>query len=1009
MEYSDRQPNPSATLSLPALLYGRDGACGRLESAWNEARDGARSLALVSGYSGVGKTAIVGRLREKVLGGGAVFLGGKYDQARRNTPYVAIAEALTELAEHLTSLPSELFETRCAAIRDGMGGLARVIVDLAPALAPALGHPPPIPALPGIEARHRCALAFCSFVTAASGQEHPLCLFLDDLQWADGASVDLLRAVLCDETQLSRGGLLVVATYRDNEVDSSHPFARAVADAEAVGLPILRVSLSGLARNDVRSFLADTLGDRAGTQREQIVALADALHGKTAGNPFFLRMLLLHLHGTGVLNCTAGRWEWQNDAVARLGVADNVAELMSARLHRLAAQVRHVLSVGATLGRSFPLTLLAEAVGTDVAALAGPPQGPLIIAKREGFVDFLGALDGQVAFAHDRVQQAALSLLTPEEQADLRLTVGRRLLGNREPESLGDHLFVVASQFLDASKQPSDPAERLQVARIQLCAGRRARAGAAFAAACEFLDAGIAMLPRDAWEQHPALALAMYRDAMLSAVTDARHERATALFATLMAQVDDPVELAECASFRAMQLAVLGQYDDALALGMDFFGRLGFPIDLAHVDSEIDRLLDEAHDFLQVPGALERIASQPMAADPRLNSAVKLGIFLAPTAFFVDMRIHNLIILRGFSWALHHGPCAGTPAYMVRLNIVSISCRQDYSLAGRVGQAAIAAARRFGDPQWLGDALFIHALFCSHWHRPLRTALSFAEEGLARLHETGDLQMSRFYVTLPIALECGDALHEALAEADAGIADARRSRKRHLELLFMPQRQLIRALCGLTQAPDAFSDAEVGDGELWSAVKASPMARTCYLVCRLQLAVLGGRWEDAVKFADEAQSGLWSVTGFLATATHRFYAGLARCCRAAAVSGSARESLLRLAADDLMQMRAWARLNPHDFEHRAMLMEAQWHHAHGEDEQAMRRLEAAIGLARTAGFTQDEALANELAGRHHAARGRVRLAALSLATARRAFDAWGAAAHAHRLDLESSLPVAKTS
>jgi predicted ATPase len=1009
MGSSDRGGNPTALLSLPTLLYGRDAACVRLVSAWGEVQGGARALALVSGYSGVGKTAIVLQLREQVHGSGAVFVSGKYDQVRRSTPYVAIAEALTELAVHLASLPLEIFEARCAVLREAMGGLARVIVDLAPALAPALGHPPPLPVLPGIEARHRCAMAFGSLIDAVSGPDHPLCLFLDDLQWVDGASMDLLRAVLCDETQLSRGGLLVIATYRDNEVDASHPFARAVADAEAVGLPVRRVSLSGLTRSDVRAFLVDTLDVRAGAQREQIMALADALHSKTAGNPFFLRMLLLHLHATGVLSCTTGHWEWQKDAVAHLSVADNVAELMSARLRRLAAPVRHILAVGATLGRSFSLPLLAEAASTDVASLIEPPLGPLVIAQREGLVEFSGGLEGSVTFAHDRIQQAAFGLIAPEQQAELRLTVGRRLLHDRDSESLGERLFIVATQFLDTGAHLSDLNERLQIAQLLLCAGRRARAGAAFGVACEFLEAGIALLPDHTWQQHPALALALYRDAMLSAVTDARHERAAALFVTLMAQVDDPVELAECASFRAMQLAMLGQYQEALTLGLDFFGRLGFPIDLDRVDSEIDLLLNEAHDFLQAPGALEQIAYQPMAIDPCLVAAVKLGIFLSPTAFFVDMRVHNLIVLRGFSWALRHGPCAATPACMVRLNLVFISCRQDYSLADRVGMAAIATARHFGDPHWLGDALFIHALFGSHWRQPLRAALPFAEEGLARLRETGDLQMSRFYITLPLAIECGDPLEQALAEADAGLADAHRSRSRHLELLFLPQRQFVRVLRGETEGSCCFTDVDQSDDALWQSVEASPMARTYYLIGHLQLAALAGRWEDAVKFADEAQSGLWSITGFLSTATHRFYAGLARCGMAALVSDTVRESLLRLAADDLAQMRAWARLNPHDFEHRAMLMDAQWRRAHGEDEEVIHLLERATDLARKAGFTQDEALANELAGRHHATQGRAQLAARSLAEARCAFATWGAAAHVRRLDQESHLLAAAVS
>lgn len=997
----DERETMSQQLALPVQLYGREAVCERLVSVWLEARKGVRALALVSGYSGVGKTAIVQQLRKQVVGEGAAFIGGKHDQVRRSTPYVAIAEALGEFARYLAALPPAHREARCVPIRQAMGGLARVIVDLAPALAPALGYPPPLPVLPGIEGRHRCAMAFCNFIAAASGPDQPLCLFLDDLQWVDGASLDLLRAVLCDEAQVSRGGLLVVATYRDNEVDASHPFARAVADAEAVGLAVQRIALGGLARNEVRAFLTDALDADGGEPPASVLALADVLHSKTAGNPFYLRMLLLHLHSTGALRQTGGRWDWEVDIVARLAVADNVAELMAARLRRLAASVRQTLAIGASLGRSFSLSLLAAAAGVEAGALVDPQHGSLAIAQREGLVDVFGGLEGSVSFGHDRIQLAALALMTPEQQAEMRLTVGRRLLlRNPDPESLGEHIFIVAVQFLEVGVRLQDPAERLQIAQLHLCAGRQARATAAFAAACEFLEAGIALLPGDAWSRHLALALPLYRDAMLSAVTDARHERAATLFDILLAEVDDPVELAECASFRVMQLAMLGRYQAALEIGLEFFGRLGFAINVEGIDSETDGLLNEAQDFLLQPDALEQIAGQAMASDPRLVSASKLGIFLAPTAFFVDMRIHNLMVLRGFSWALRYGPCAATPAYMVRLSPVFISCRQDYSLADRVGQAAIAAARRFGNPHWLGDALFMHALFGSHWRHPLRAALPYVEEGVKRLRETGDVQRARFNITVPLAIECGEALDQVLAEANAGIADARRSRKRHLEILLLPQLQFVLALRGQTVRAESFTDAEHSDEELWCAVEASPMARTYYLVSRMKLAALAGRWEDAVKFADRAQSGLWSITGFLIIATHRYYAGLARCCAASVASGPVRDTLLLRATDDLAQMQAWARLNPQAFAHRAILMDAAWRIAHGQDESAAQQLERAIGLGHAEGFCQDEALAHELAGRLHAAHGRSQRAAASFASARQAFAAWGATAHEQRLAAE---------
>ena len=972
-------------------LYGREAVAARLREAWGAAQS-TRILALVSGYSGSGKTALVEQLRVEAELRGECFISGKCDQERRGTPYLPIAEALTQFARHFSTLPLAIQAVRSAELRAAVGASGRVLLEFAPALSPILGDAPPVPTLQGVEARHRCARVFRNFLAAASGPAHPLILFVDDLQWIDGASLDLLRAVTCNEAEIAHGGLLVVAAYRDNEVDAGHSFFRLVEDAEAIGLPVRRITLCGLSRSDVRAIVGDLL-DLGISPRPETLDLADALHDRTAGNPFFLRLLLRHLQDSGKLEFRNERWEWEADAAAFLGVADNVAELLSVRLHKLPGEVQEILSVAACLGATFSVQLLADATGRPLHTLGGA----LTPAVSESLIS---VQDSTGAFIHDRVQQAALALVPAERQPKLRLGIARQLLGNRLPETINGKIFIAATQYLEAAPLLEDSEEKLKVARVHLAAGRRARETAAFLEAYHFLRAGLSLLPPDAWNAEVKLTFELHRHCQLAAVAAALHEESDGLFEVLHHHVTDPVDLIECVGFRATQLSMRGRHREALDVGLEYFGRLGFPVDLDAVDEEVEALLCEAEAYLRTPGALEHLPLRAAATDPRLIAAARLGVFLCPTAYFADMRVHNLIVLRAFVWAIRNGPCVSTPAYIARLGVVLASCRGGYADASRLGNIAIEGARRFGDPYMLGDALFIHAFFCSHWRNPLPAALAVVREADSLLHETGDLQHSLFYITLPIAIESGASLVDAQAQADDAMAEARRSRDSHFESAVRFQCRTIDALCDRTIAPDSFADLQTSETEIRNSAAGDRMALAFYFIYREFLASLSGGWEKAAHFAEEAEGQLPVVTGSLLEVVHCFHAGLARFRVAAAGCGEEAAAMMERAERHLGQMREWATLCPENFAHKAALLRAERAVVQKDFALAEAAYLEAMDGAHRHGFRADEALASELAGRFYLSQNREAESRRCLVAARKAFAEWGASAHVRRLDAE---------
>src|SRR5712692_7782021 len=489
----------SERLLIPEKLYGREREIDALLAAFNRVvANGTPELVLVSGYSGVGKSSVVNELHKVLVPPRGLFAAGKFDQYKRDIPYTTLAQALRSLVRQiLVKSEAEVDQWR-SALTEAVEPNGQLIVNLVPEMEFIIGKQPPVPDLPPRDAQNRFQLVFRRFIGAFARPEHSLALFLDDLQWLDAATLDLLEHLV---THSEMRHLLVVGAYRDNEVSPSHPLLRTLEAIRKAGARVREIVLAPLGLDDVGRLIADTLL----CEPERARPLAELVQEKTGGNPFFAIQFFIALADEGLLafDPAASAWQWNIDRIRAKSYTDNVVDLMAGKLRRFSSTTQEALKQLACLGNIAPTATLALVHVTTEEAM----HAALWEAVHAGLVFHQGSA---YKFLHDRIQQAAYSLIPEEQRAEVHLRIGRVLLASMTADELAEHLFEVANHFSRGAARLIDRDEKAQVAMIDLRAGRKAKASAAYASACAYFSAGMALLDERDWGSHYELTFSVW-------------------------------------------------------------------------------------------------------------------------------------------------------------------------------------------------------------------------------------------------------------------------------------------------------------------------------------------------------------------------------------------------------------------------------------------------------------------------------------------------------------------
>ncbi|MES2261808.1 MAG: AAA family ATPase [Pseudomonadota bacterium] len=986
-------------LAIPEQLYGRARETGILLDAFQRARTGRRELVMVMGEPGIGKTALVSQLEKPVAACHGYFIAGKFDQLQRSVPYAGLVHAFRSLVRKLLTEPDTALAAWRQRIQAAVTPNGQILVNVIPEIEAILGPQAPVAELEPVESKNRFSQVFTSFLSVFARPEHPFALFLDDLQWVDAASLQLIKQWLADG---KTGHLLIVCAYRDSEAGPAHALTLTTG-LRGTGAAVPEIHLHPLQADDVAALLADALHQDAG----RCAALAALLAKKTAGNPFFIRRLLRLLHDEALIcfDPDTRAWRWDMDDIQRAPVSDNVLDLMVRTIDRLPKVTQELLQAGACIGHQFDLGTLADVTGRSGTAamqeLWPALEDGLLLPLREEYgaarqttprSDDHSGLPVTLRFVHDRVQQAAYSLLPEAGRQALHLAIGRQRLRHAANGHPDEQLFDIVDQLNLGEALIADPAELLHVAGLNLAAGRKAKASAAYHAGFDYLVNGKRQLPADAWSAHPELAFHLHRELAECAYLTGQHAAAELFLDAALQHAPSRIAKADLYSLRVLAATVAGDWAAALRWGREGLAVFGhaWPLDALAEANEA-----EAAAVMRNVGEhrIEDLVDRAEVEDEETRACMRLLSLLGPPAYFSGSEVLTFLVTRSTNLSLVRGPSGYSAYAYVFYGALHNARTGEYDVGHAFGKLALALARRFGNRAEESRTLEVFGLVVHVWRAPLRDSLPMMEEGHRAGVESGELAYAAFNLSglLINGLPAGVPLADLLTDADIAIDFCNRFHNRTGVELSLPFRQLARALTGRTRSPTSFDDDDFDEARFLLDARGNQTALGQFWVARLHAAYLLGDLETARRSAREgAQFIQAGILGMVTSAEHSFYTALTLTSSYQAQGADGRAALETELAPLRAQLGMWAQYCPENFLHKQKIVEAELERIKGAPWKAMELFGEAIDGAQQQGFIQDAALANELAARLFLEHKQPRPAGVYLRAAMNGYRLWGA-------------------
>ena len=978
-------------LLIPEKLYGRAREVDTLLASFDRiVESGTPELVLVSGYSGIGKSSVVNELHRVLVSPRGLFASGKFDQYKRDIPYSTLAQAFQSLARPLLGKSEAELASWRHALLEALGPNGRLIVDLVPELKLIIGEQPPVPELPPQQAQGRFQLVFRRFIGVFARPEHPLALFLDDLQWLDAATLDLLEDLL---TRPDVQHLMLIGAYRDNEVNSAHPLMRKLEAIRKAGARVQEIILAPLAREDLGRLVAESLR----CEPARAAPLAQVVHQKTGGNPFFAIQFISALAEEGLLafDHGGGRWSWDPDRIHAKGYTDNVVELMVGKLNRLPLQTQKALQEFACLGNSTEISTLSIVHGTSEEEV----HSDLWEAVR---LEFIVRLKGSYKFVHDRIQEAAYSLIPEEQRAEAYLRIGRRLAAHTPPEKREEAIFEIVNQFNRGAALITSRDEREQLAELNLHAGQRAKASSAFAAALKYLIAGAALLGDDCWERRHELAFALELHRaeceFLTGELAAAAERLT----MLSSRAANTVERATVACLRVDLYTTLNQSDRAVAVCLDYLRSMGVEWSPHPTEEEGRREYERIWSQLG-SRAIEELIELPLMSDPVSLATLDVLTKVLPAALFTDANLLSLVICRAVNLSLEHGNSDGSCFAYVWLGVIAGPHFDNYEAGFRFGRLGYELVEKRGLRRFKARTYVSFGNLVMPWTKHVKTARDLLRRGFDAANKIGDLTFA-VYSRLDLntnLLAAGDPLVEVQRETEHGLEFAQKVRFGLVLDRITAQLGLIRSLRGLTPKFGSFDDGQFDELQFEAHLSGNPvlaLSECSYWTRKLQARFFAGDYAAAVDASLRAQRLLWTSPSCFETAEYHFYGALSRAASWDSAAAEQRQQHFEALTAHQGQLEVWAEHCPENFENRAALVGAEIARIQGRELDAERLYEQAIRSSRANGFVHNEALANELAARFYATRGFETIAHAYMRNAWHCYLRWGATGKVRQLE-----------
>ncbi|MGP9810233.1 trifunctional serine/threonine-protein kinase/ATP-binding protein/sensor histidine kinase [Rhodopseudomonas sp. NSM] len=981
----------SGVIRMTEKLYGRDAEINQLLSAYHRvASTGATEWVFISGYSGAGKSATVNELRKTLAPTNGWFISGKFDQYKRDIPFATLAQAFqSRLRQILGQDRDELARWR-GLLGDAVGPYGELMINLVPELALLIGSQPAVADLSPQESKSRFQAVLGRFLGALARPEHPLVLFLDDLQWFDTATSDFLVRLAADA---DIGHLLMICAYRDNEVDDSHPLTRALDDIRRSAAHIEELRLRPLAFEDIAALVSDVLR----TAPDRVAPLAALIQCKTGGNPFFaiqffsslIQEQLLVFHALGQ------EWTWNIQLIEAKGYTDNVVDLMARKLDRLPPATLRIVKTFSCLGMGTHAFTLSGICGLPEEAVHAGLQD--LVAS-----ELVVRTGAEYRFIHDRVREAAYRLIAPTDLPSEHLLIARYLAATAGPAPSSDEIFQIVNHYNAGVAMISSAAERLTVARYNFDAGRAARKAIAHQSALIYLTAAKSQLTQDEWRSHSELAFAIEYHLAESEFLTGRLPAAEARLALLRPHAPDEVDKAAVISLQITLYTAMDRSDDAIKACLAYLNDVGIVWSChptrQEARAEYQRLARRL-DGISIGALLDF----PIATDRKHCAALGVMTAALAPAFFTDLNLVCLILCRMANLSIQRGNSDASALAYAYLGMVVGPNFGDYRAALGLGELGLQLVETRGLDQYKARVHLTYGAHVLPWARALDRSQSYLRRAFEESNETGDLTYAGFSSCTLITnrLEAGDPLDEIEPEAVARLQFVQRAKFGLIVHIITTQLQLIKLLRGSTDTftslnSEGFDEASF-ERQL-SANRSLDIAACWFWIRKMQARFFSGNYAAAYEALQKAEPLLWTTFGHFELVVFHFYGGLVRAAYHDSAPAGLRETLLSGLIAAHRHMAEWETHCRENFEGRAAVLAAEIARIENRPFDAIRLYEEAIGSSRRYGFVQNEAVAHERAAQFHQHQGFQTGYEAHLVKARDCYHRWGAAGKASQIE-----------
>ncbi len=987
----------SGELDIAQKLYGRSEEINTLLDAFEESCCGASKLLLVAGFSGIGKTALIQEVRKPMTEKKGYYITGKFSQFQKNIPYFAITQAFNSLCKHMMFEELTVLNSWKSSIEKALGNNAQIIVDLIPDLQLIIGEQPKVVQLGAIETENRFLGCFKKFIKVICTSEHPLILFIDDLQWADVASLNLLKSIVSDEKIKH---LLIIGAYRDNEVGSGHRLTMTIDELKKDEITVDTIKLENLTKEDIANLLSESLK----CDLKQSQPLADLTHLKTLGNAFFTHQFIHMLYKNELLNFdfTNNLWVWDIKKIKSENITDNVVELMTSKMVQLPKQTLEIINLSACIGSHFSLQELTVISGYDsakiVTLLAPSLMEGLIKPLSDDYKYVSESKKIEFGFVHDRIQQAAYEMTTGDAKREVHLKIARLLLENSDENKLQKNLFYIVAQFSHCLDLITDEKEKKEVCSYYVLAGKKAKQSTAYQTSLSFLLNAQKLLSTDCWHDKYELTLDIFTMLVELSYLIGDYKKMDEYYEVVSKNSNSIEDESRICNIKIQSLIFQNRLNDGIKEGLIYFNQMGieFPDEVTFDDvgKELGNLASLLKD-----ADIESLYKLDEMSNEKIKIAMSINVAIIPAAYQANPTLMILLILKQVELAIKYGNVSESSYSYICYGFILCGVVGDIETGYKFGQLGLNLVKKYGNTGIIARSIMIYNYLVMIWKEPVRdTTTAFLENYHTGL-EVGDLEFASYsvYGYFYHSLIAGKSLTALNSEIDDYILIVSKLKHEGVKNWM----NIFKNLFTMLSSDSNFEELQESEKDEESRINRYKEENDRTAICHSYLFksienYMWNEYENGLKYVNLTAQYIDCLTSSVAVVILNFYDSLIRLALYKDSSDESKKELLEKVFANQEQLKVWADHAPMNYKHKYDLVEAEIASCKGELK-AIDLYESAIAGANSNKYVQEEALAYELAAKFYFERKMEKFATTYIRESYSLYKKWGANAKAKQL------------